>query len=321
MTFYLIATGVLTAAIMLYFRIAAHFNITDRPNERSSHTRSTFRGGGIVFPLAALLWFFHAGFAQPWMIAGLIIIAVVSFLDDLFTVQGRWRLVAQAVATGLMFFQLGVMGLPWYIMAPAYIVTLGWINAFNFMDGINAITPFYSLSTLATFLYLDHQLDFTSPDLLWLLVIAVLVFGFFNARKHARAFAGDVGSISMAYLLAFLMISLMLQTGRYEYVLLFAVYALDSIFTIMYRLLRRENIFKAHRSHLYQLLANELGWPHVAVSAIYAGIQLLINTGVIVLVRQDLMNLPALLGIIAGLAAGYLAFRWLVNRCSAPQHL
>lgn len=314
MTGYFVSFVVLTALLLLYIRIAEHFNIIDKPNERSSHSHATIRGGGIIFLLAALIWFFFYGFLQAWMIAGLALLAVVSFLDDLFSLAGWIRLLAQALAVGLILFQPEFPTLPWYFLVPAFIIAVGWINGFNFMDGINAITPFYSLVALGTFLWLNAGIAFMPMELAVLLIIALAIFSFFNARVHARVFAGDVGSVSMAYLLAFMMISLMIKTGRFEYVLFFAVYAADIVFTIFFRLLRRENIFKAHRSHLYQLLSNELGWPHVMVAAIYAIVQLAINILVIIMIEQDLMSLIPFLIIVFMTIPGYLVIRYSVKK-------
>jgi UDP-GlcNAc:undecaprenyl-phosphate GlcNAc-1-phosphate transferase len=234
------------------------------------------------------------------------------FIDDLFTLPGRIRLIAQFVAISLMFIQSGTTDLPWYIIIPAFIFTLGWINGFNFMDGINAITPFYSLVALGTILWLNRLYGFVSPQLTVILILAVLIFSFFNARKQARAFAGDVGSISMAYLLAALLLALILKTGRFEYILLFFVYGLDIVFTIIYRLLRRENIFKAHRSHLYQWLSNEMALPHVLVAALYALVQLFINILAIALINQGKMSFPAFFIISVMLCMSYLTVRWMV---------
>jgi UDP-N-acetylmuramyl pentapeptide phosphotransferase/UDP-N-acetylglucosamine-1-phosphate transferase len=314
MTVYFVSFVVLSALLLLYFRIAEHFKIIDKPNERSSHSHATIRGGGIIFLLAALIWFFFYGSGQAWMIAGLTLVALVSFLDDLFNLSGWIRLLAQVLALSLFFFQPGFPVLPLYILIPAYIVALGWINGFNFMDGINGITPFYSLIAIATFLFLNTAIEFMPVELAVLLIIALVIFSFFNARVHARVFAGDVGSVSMAYLLSVMMIHLIIKTGRFEYVLFFSVYAVDIAFTIFFRLLRRENIFRAHRSHLYQLLSNELGFPHVLVSAIYAMVQGIINVVVILMIQREMMGLKAFLVIAVSICLGYLVIRYSVKK-------
>jgi UDP-N-acetylmuramyl pentapeptide phosphotransferase/UDP-N-acetylglucosamine-1-phosphate transferase len=219
----------------------------------------------------------------------------------------------------LLFVQLGFTGLPWYYMIPFLVACLGWINGFNFMDGINAITALYSLVALGTFLYLDIIFNFISVDLITVLIIALAIFTFFNARTHARAFAGDVGSVSMAYLLTFFMVVLIWHTKRFEYALFFAVYAVDIVFTISYRLTRGENIFIAHRSHLYQWLSNELGWHHVLVSALFALVQLAVNILTIALINKGMMNWMVFLVICTVLMLLYLGVRWSIWKKIAAQ--
>ncbi|MEI6139024.1 MAG: hypothetical protein WCP85_07160 [Mariniphaga sp.] len=282
---YLILFITLVFIQICYFRLADYFKIIDKPNERSSHNRTTFRGGGITFSIAALLWFVIYGFHDQLMILGLLLLAVISFLDDLLTLSSKIRIIAHLFGVSLMFAQTGLFVMPWYILPIAYILTIGWINAFNFMDGINGITPFYCLVSLMTFLFLNQKISFTPNELIFILLLSVIVFGFFNARKHAKCFAGDVGSVSMAYLLAYLMIGIMVKTGKWEYIVMFGVYAVDSVLTIVHRLHNRENIFQAHRTHLFQYLSNELRWPHVLVSTLYATLQLLINIGLILVLK------------------------------------
>ena len=314
MLIYLIFTAVLIAMLLAYFRIADHFNIIDKPNHRSSHSAVTIRGGGIIFPFAALLWFLFFGLKTPWAIAGLVIMGVVSFWDDVKTLSSKTRILSHITAVSILFWQVQVFDLPWIYIAVAYLFTIGWINAFNFMDDINGITSFYSLVALITFLWINNTFPFAPTEIIILLIISILIFSFFNARKKARTFAGDVGSVTMAYLLAWLMISLMLKTGRIEYILFFAVYGIDTVVTIIYRLKRRENIFEAHRSHLYQFLSNEKRWPHVLVSAVYGITQLCINIITIWLISERLMNTVVFIGIFIILTLLYLIIRYSVKK-------
>ena len=122
---------------------------------------------------------------------------------------------------------------------------------------------------------------FVDPAMIAVTLLSVLVFCFFNFRTQAKCFAGDVGSVSIAFILLFLLGSLMLKTGQVWYLVFLVVYGVDSVLTICHRLLLHENIFKPHRKHAYQLLANELHVPHVAVSAFYMALQLVISFGAI----------------------------------------
>lgn len=300
--------------ILLYFRIARHYNISDQPNRRSSHKTITLRGGGIIFPFAAFLWFLLFEFQQPWLIVSLLFIAMVSFLDDIKNLPSFLRLLGHIIAISVLFWQLDVMTLPWYSVIIAYIFCIGWLNAFNFMDGINGITAFYSLITLFSMLYLNQIMEFASQELMIFLIMAVLIFSFFNVRKQAKTFSGDVGSISMAFLLAAFMILLMMKTGKIEYILFFAIYGVDSVFTIIFRLINKENIFTAHRSHLYQYLCNELNRSHIFISSIYAIVQLGINILTIYLIQKNQMTILLFFLMLIILSLAYLLIRFRVKQ-------
>ena len=313
MYFYLISPVILLIALMVYFKIADHFNIIDKPNERSSHTYLTIRGGGVVFTFAAIMWFLFYGQNQYWIVFAFILMSVISFLDDVITLSSKIRIIIHSVAVSILFWQLQIFELPWYIIVLTYIFTIGWINAFNFMDGINGITAFYGMTALASFAWLNREIDFFSQELIIVLIFSLLIFSFFNARKRAKTFAGDVGSVGLAFLLAWLMIALIIKTGRIEYILLFAVYGIDTVFTILRRLFRGENIFKAHRSHLYQFLCNELKWPHLLVSSIYSLIQGGINLIIIFLINLNKSNVFVLIVTILILCIIYLIVRFLID--------
>ena len=279
---YLIIGLILVIIELTYFRLAVIFNITDNPNHRSSHTKPTIRGGGIIFPLAILGYALEEHPASLWWLAGLLMISLISFLDDIISLPNRLRITVHLIAVSLLFYDLHLFRLwPIVLILLTYILVIGTINAWNFMDGINGITVLYCLSTIITLAYLNTQYTFADNQLIFITGIAALIFGFFNCRRKAACFAGDVGAVSIAFILVFLMLSLMAITNNPIFILLFAVYGVDSVMTICYRLFRKENIFKAHRSHLYQLMANECRIPHLLVSTIYFIIQLLVNILVI----------------------------------------
>jgi UDP-N-acetylmuramyl pentapeptide phosphotransferase/UDP-N-acetylglucosamine-1-phosphate transferase len=274
---YLIIIPIFFAAMLGYFRIADHFNIIDKPNERSSHTSLVIRGGGIIYLVAALVAFFME--PTSWAaLLGLLIIGAISFLDDRMNISSRLRILIHLIAVTLLFWMTNVYTIiPWYFIVMAYIFVIGIINAYNFMDGINGITGLYSLVVLCGLAYInDYQVSFVHPDLIYLPIAATLVFLFFNFRKKAKCFAGDVGSVTIAFWLVWLLLSLMLKTNNLIYILFLAVYGVDSVFTIIHRLIRKENIFLAHRLHFYQILANDQKIPHLLVATVYALIQLLI---------------------------------------------
>jgi len=270
--------------MLLYFRIADHFGIIDHPNERSSHTRITIRGGGVIFILAALLVVIvHPAYYLPAI--GLLTIGFISFLDDIFTLSSLLRLLFHIAAVTFIFIYLAIFNTePWYSILLLYIMVIGVINMYNFMDGINGITGTYSLIVLGGLQYVNiKQVAFVEPDLIWLPIIASLVFLFFNFRKKARCFAGDVGSVTIALWIIFLLLRLILLTHNWVYILFLVVYGIDSVLTITHRLYLKQNILTAHRIHFYQLLSNEKKVSHLIVSSGYAFIQGIIILAIIVL--------------------------------------
>lgn len=277
-----VIAAILIAAELIYFRIADHFDIIDKPNLRSSHTHITLRGGGIIFLIAAWIYCAFFGMNYPWFMAGLTAICAISFVDDIHSIPNRIRLLVHFVAMGLMFQQWGIMTAEnWWQIIPALILCTGIINAYNFMDGINGITGAYSIAVLVPLMIANGELNFIDSRLLWVALIGVLVFCIFNFRKRARCFAGDVGSVGIAFILVFALGALIISSGLLWYLIFLAVYGVDAILTICHRLMLHENIFEAHRKHVYQLMANELKIPHTVVSAIYLCVQLAISFGAI----------------------------------------
>ncbi|RHR40215.1 UDP-GlcNAc--UDP-phosphate GlcNAc-1-phosphate transferase [Parabacteroides sp. AF18-52] len=265
-----------------YFSIADKFNIIDKPNERSSHTYVTLRGGGIIFYFGALAYFLVSGFEYPWFMLALTLISFISFVDDAHSVSNWIRLVFHFLAMTLMLYQWGGFLFPWWTILLALILCTGIINAYNFMDGINGITGGYSLVVLTAFAYINNVIVyFVEQDFIYTVLCAVLVFNFFNFRKQAKCFAGDVGAVGIAFIILFLMGLLIIKTQNLSWIILLVVYGVDSVLTIIHRLMLHENIGLPHRKHLYQIMANELKIPHLVVATIYMVVQGLIIIGFI----------------------------------------
>ncbi len=171
-------------------------------------------------------------------------------------------------------------------MANAFVIIIGTLNAYNFMDGINGMTGVYSLITLGSLAYINKDIvEFTDQNFIYYPILASLVFLFFNFRKKAKCFAGDVGSMGIGFWIIGLITLLIMRTGEYKYILLLSVYGMEVVLTIMERLSLKENIFEAHRRHLYQLFANEKKVSHLVISGVYAIIQVIVN---IFLIYSDL---------------------------------
>lgn len=292
MIYILIIIFLLFAAELLYFRIADHFNIIDNPNERSSHSSVTLRGGGILFWVGVLFYFLMSGWHYPWFFAGLTLVAAISFADDVKLQSPILRLVLQFIGLLLMSIQWQLFDFSWIIVVLVIVVSVGVLNAFNFMDGINGITGGYSLAVLASLWYVNNYVTaFVDNNLIYLVFLALLVFNFFNFRIKAKCFAGDVGAVSIAFILIFILGMLIIKTGDLSYIAFLLVYGVDSVLTIVHRILLKENITEPHRMHLYQLLSNELKVPQLLVSTIYAVLQLLISFGFIMFYSVSLWYL------------------------------
>lgn len=293
---------------LVYFKIADRFNIIDKPNHRSSHTSVTIRGGGIIFPLAVLAYSLINGFHQVYFVIGLFAIATISFLDDVLTLNNKVRLSIHLTSVVLLFFQWNLFNLSWYWILIALIFVIATINAYNFMDGINGITGGYSLLAVATLYYINQTIvNFTDNELLIIVALALLVFNLFNFRTKAKCFAGDVGSVSIAFIIVFFIGQLILTTQNLSYILLLLVYGTDTAFTVLFRKIRGENIFEAHRSHFYQYLSNQLKLSHILVSCIYIFVQLLINLLLIKFALTDTLHSVSLLALFVGV---YLMLRF-----------
>ena len=283
---YLLITALLLAAELVYFRIADKCNIIDKPNQRSSHSSIVLRGGGIIFVLGLWIWAAFFGFHNIWFLIAVTLVAGVSFIDDIHSLPDSVRLVAQFAAMALMFYQLDMLHWNmWWIILIAMIVCVGASNIINFMDGVNGITGAYAMASLLPLFLLNKELGFADESLIAVVALADIVFCCFNFRPKGKAkcFAGDVGSIGVAYILLFLIGSLILATGDVTYLILLLVYGVDGCLTICHRILLHENLGEAHRKHAYQLMANELRIGHVKVASFYALLQLAVSLGFIYL--------------------------------------
>jgi len=278
--------------MLIYFKIAEKYNIVNKPSIRSSHDYVAIRGGGIVFWLAGALFFLvHLPQSFAFLI-GFLLIGGISFWDDISSLSVGVRLIVQLITVGLIFFGLDVYYLfSWWKILIAFIICIGIVNAYNFMDGINGIMGCYSLVILVSLQYVNQKiLSFTQPDFINYATLASIVFLFFNFRKKAKCFAGDVGSIAISFWIVTLLLQLMIKTGSFVWILFLAVYGVDVVFTILHRIYLRQNIFEGHRLHFYQILSNECKVSHLKVSVIYAIVQLIICAATIYVYQTHVLN-------------------------------
>ena len=313
MVTYIIIFVLLLIAELVYFRIADKCNIIDKPNERSSHTSIVLRGGGIIFLIGAWVWSGFFEFPYPWFLAGLTLIAGVSFVDDIRSLPDSVRLVAQFASAVLAFYQLDILHWSmWWMIIFALIVYVGATNIINFMDGINGITAGYSLAVLVPLALVNMNEDFVEQSLIISTILASLVFCVFNFRPKGKAkcFAGDVGSIGIAFIMLFLLGNVIIKTRDVTWLIFLLVYGVDGCLTIVHRIMLHENLGEAHRKHAYQLMANELKIGHVKVSSLYMAMQLVISLGFIYLCPDNVAcHWMYLVGALVVLSLAYVLFK------------
>ena len=331
MTTYIIIFILLLVAELVYFRIADKCNIIDKPNQRSSHSTIVLRGGGIIFLIGAWVWSLFFGFHYPWFLAGLTLVAGVSFVDDIHSLPDSVRLVAQFAAAAMAFYQLDILHWDmWWIVLVSLIVYVGATNVINFMDGINGITAGYALAVLVPLGLLNtnyHELSmnlatncssvfssdgvFVDQSLIVASIIAAIVFCIFNFRPKGKAkcFAGDVGSIGIAFIMLFLLGNVIIKTEDITWLIFLLVYGVDGCLTIIHRIMLHENLGEAHRKHAYQIMANELKIGHVKVTMLYMAMQLIVSLGFIYLCPNTVLcHWMYLIGALAVLAIAYVLF-------------
>ena len=319
MKIYIFIILLLGALSYIYLKLAIKFNIIDKPNQRSSHTKITVRGGGIIFPMAILLFHLIYNFTYPYLTLGILLIAIVSFLDDIYTLSSKIRFPFQFIAVFLILLEIGLPYSPIYMYCTALLFGVGIINMFNFMDGINGITGLYSLSVLFGFYFLNENEQLLQSDLIIYSIIALLIFGFYNFRTKALFFAGDIGSIAMGALVFFMGLYFMYYLESPLILLFVIVYGADAGNTLLYRkFFTQESIFEAHRHHIYQKLVDKTRFTHLQVSLLYA----ILQSGISVIIYKTYqlsLEVQWLLffGLILVFTISYIIlFRWLRNKVS-----
>lgn len=294
---------------LIYHRLALKLEIVDKPNHRSSHTFTTVRGGGILFPLAVILWWMIFDFQHTWMVLGLVWVSAISMLDDMYTLSRKVRFAVQILALTMAFYDLGVFDqMNWMALPILYFVSLGIINAINFMDGINGISGLYFLVFFGTILAVHAYLPWFEDSLIRYIILSIFAFLFFNLRKNALMFAGDIGSISLAYLTIYFLLDWYLIIKSWTIILVLAVYGIEVSVTMVERFLRKENLLEPHRTHLYQLVVNEFKVNHVTLAIIYAIVQAGINLFLFIIPQKTPSTLTATI-VLFSLLAFYLAIK------------
>jgi UDP-N-acetylmuramyl pentapeptide phosphotransferase/UDP-N-acetylglucosamine-1-phosphate transferase len=293
-------------SLKLYFPFAEKRGMLAGVNHRSSHTKPVITGAGFIFYISYIFYiisFVNSTWEVPWaLFLGISILAIVSFIDDLKDLWFFIRLVVQVLAVALMLYQIYIE----FSMEPlamnasiliilaivGMIFSVGFVNLYNFMDGLNGMMAGITISALSIFWLIDFfVVDFVDDALLIYTAIPTLVFAFFNARRQAICFAGDVGAIVLGYVMVYMLLSLLMQTGNIVYIFIFASVYLEAAMTVLQRLLAGQNIFKPHRIHLFQLLCNEHKHHHVKISGLYALNQLVFGAIIVTMNYYEINDL------------------------------
>ena len=280
-----VLTGLAAAGgTALMLRVLARRRILDHPNERSSHERATPRGAGIAVTGALLAaWVVIAALAPAarstvaWIVPGALLLAIVSWRDDLKSLPALPRFVAQLVAVAAGLATFGDDGLIFQGLLPlwadrlmAAVAWLWFVNLFNFMDGIDGLAGTETVA-IGLGVALLALLVGGSPALVALaLAAAGAALGFLPWNWHpARIFLGDVGSVPLGFVLGWLLLSAA-AAGQWAAALILPLYYLaDATLTLLRRLLRGERVWRAHREHFYQR-AVQGGRSHGEVVALVA---------------------------------------------------
>ena len=265
--------------IICYYLIAKYYKLYDKPNSRSSHKFNTLIGGGIIFPIAFILPFFieldYIKYIN--LIIGTTLVSIISFVDDIKPISNSKRVLFHSIAVILLLTHLDILSINILYFIVSFILIIGILNAYNFMDGINGLNVTYSLVTLSSFYFINKTYNLIPETLITSLIISLFIFLFLNFRNNAIMFSGDIGSISIGYILSFLILILIIKDQNIKWILLLGIYGLDCVGTIILRIIRKENIFKAHRSHFYQFLTNNKKINHLIVASIYSISQITLN--------------------------------------------
>jgi len=273
MTIYLIVVGILSYGLTYVTRkFAIKKAIIDLPNERSSHTIPTPRGGGIAI---ALTWFLSISILYYYnqidkslflaLFSGLLL-SIISLLDDIYTLKNKPRLLVQAIVSGLGLYFIGgfnsidlgfiVYSNPYILNTLAFFTIIWFINLFNFIDGIDGYASTESIFVIVALYF------FTGESFLLFLLMALLGFLPWNWDK-AKIFMGDVGSTLLGYTIIILLFYFHNQqaVNLFEGLILSSLFWFDATYTLVRRFLNQENIGQAHRKHAYQRLV-QAGFSH-----------------------------------------------------------
>lgn len=304
-------------AILVYIPIARRLNLYDIPNERSSHKINVIRGGGVIIPFSVILYSIFFGL-QNYFIIGILLASLISFVDDITPVNAFIRLGIHFLSVGFIFMDINTnISYSPLIVILVSVLAVAAVNAYNFMDGINGMTGLYTITIYETIFFYNYKfIHLFDSNLIIVLSIAILIFAFFNFRTNAIMFAGDVGSVSLGLIAVFYILFLVVYTKSLVFLSILAVYGVESGLTILHRMYKKQNIFQAHRMHLFQDLVNIARIPHLKVSLYYSIVQILINIGMFMCIKCKFPGYLYFIYITLVLIAAYIIIKFYIHNNS-----
>lgn len=320
-TVFIILSLLLLLGIELaYMPIARRNGWTTEHNVRRDGHPITVIGGGIIFYLGVILWslgmalIYNIPAPGSYFLIGLTMLAATSFADDVLRLPVWVRLVVQFFAAAFLCFGFSEIFDNTLVGLLYIVAVVGFVNGYNFMDGINGITAAYSVVVLGILLYTNlFVTPFASGSLIAIALGSAFIFGIFNFRCHALTFAGDVGSISMGFIISNLLTQYCLASGNIFGLVMISVYAVDIFATIFRRIIEGDNIFRAHRKHIYERLYFVWKVPQLVISSVYAMLQLAISAGYLAL-TDDASKLIYFVSVYGGLTLLYITIMIITER-------
>ncbi|MCC1483493.1 MraY family glycosyltransferase [Winogradskyella immobilis] len=300
----------LSIILFIYIRIAKKLDFTI---QLKNSKKNIILGAGIIFPLSysySLLFFETFPFYLSIIV---FLLMIISFIDDLKSINVLFRLSIQILCVSVtifLFYENLLTSI--YLSCIIVLIYVGYINSFNFMDGINGMLASYTFITILALLVVNNIVPYMSSSILGLLLFSTFLFLIGNFKKKPFFISGDVGSICLGYIIGFIILKFYLTEANPMIFLLIVIYLIDTGITMCINIVNKQNILKAHREHLYEKLVFIKNIPDLKVSLAYSIIQILISVIVIYSIYNQINSIMFFIVIALCLVLFYVIFRALI---------
>lgn len=278
---YILVAIVLVLTELFYIRLVDNTSFFSALKERRKEERPVWSGSGLLFYLGMVIFSVLQGFPYPWFFVAITLLAVVGLWNTIRPLSRFIQHIALWASLLLMQHELNLYND--YLCCQVgciLLVSVVIMYVFRSMDGVNRILGGYSFVVLLVLGYINSRMiPFMDGTYLQIAIITAFILCFFNLKFRMRAFCGEAGSGMLGIIVLFALGKLILLTNDASYLIVLLIYAVDSLLTLLYRIIRRENIFQTEGKHMYQFMVTHLNIPQFVVSAIYAAAQSLVITG------------------------------------------